>query len=341
MKAIIRNIWLLGVVSLLLIGCDSTVHEYPKYADVTLVVEMSADLSEPEYYTDVVCDVRSGSYLEVRHNRTNIDTRFTEEVKLRFVCDLYRVKGNVSEFVSRRICVANTDTPTPQAITSFTVSPDVYRVLVWCDYVRADNHDDWYYNTDDIRAIVYTDLTPVDNNDKDVYSGKLDVDLMEYEYEDGYFTTRVAVPLNRPLGRYKVISEDLQDFLKAGGVVEDITAKVVYDQSVSCGYDVEIQGPNKFEWTREFTSKATINADGTILLAYDFVFVNGKESKVRTHLYFYNKDGDEISHWLDVKIPLRRDRETIVRGAFLTTSFGTGGIGIDDSFENEYVYEIK
>lgn len=340
MKAILRNIALLGLMSLLLISCDSTVHEYPKPCEVTLVVEMAADLSEPEYYCDVECDVRTGSNVVVRH-RSNIDTRFNEDVLLRFTCDLYRVDGAISTFVERRLCFATTDTPTPQAVTAFNVVPDQYKVLVWCDYVRAADKESWYYNNDDLRAIVYSDITPVDNNDKDVYSGMLAVDLMKYEYEDGYYTERVIVDMSRPLGRFKVISFDREDFLKAGGVVEDISAKITYKQYVSAGYNVETQGPNKFDPTRAFTSEASLTDDGEILLAYDYIFVNGKESNVLADFYFYNADGVEISHWLNIKIPLKRNHETIVRGAFLTTSFGTGGIGIDDSFDGrEIIIEI-
>jgi hypothetical protein len=36
-------------------------------------------------------------------------------------------------------------------------------------------------------------------------------------------------------------------------------------------------------------------------------------------------------------VPLKRNRETIIEGRLLTTSYGTGGVAINPDFENEYV----
>ena len=47
--------------------------------------------------------------------------------------------------------------------------------------------------------------------------------------------------------------------------------------------------------------------------------------------------GQKISQWSGIVVPLKRNMETIIEGRMLTTSFGTGGFGIDPSFENEFV----
>ena len=47
--------------------------------------------------------------------------------------------------------------------------------------------------------------------------------------------------------------------------------------------------------------------------------------------------GDKISEWTGIVVPLKRNMETVIDGRLLTTSFGTGGIGIDPGFEDEIV----
>ena len=68
--------------------------------------------------------------------------------------------------------------------------------------------------------------------------------------------------------------------------------------------------------------------------------MNGKQTNVKIDFFFYDSvisEDTEISNWTAITVPLRRNMETIVEGRMLTTSFGTGGIGIDPGFEDEIV----
>ena len=47
--------------------------------------------------------------------------------------------------------------------------------------------------------------------------------------------------------------------------------------------------------------------------------------------------GEKISQWMGITVPLKRNMETIIEGRMLTTSFGTGGVGINPGFEDEIV----
>ena len=60
----------------------------------------------------------------------------------------------------------------------------------------------------------------------------------------------------------------------------------------------------------------------------------------KADLFIYDKDGNEINHYQNIDIPLQRNKETVVRGPFLTLERGSGGIGIDDEFEGEHVVEV-
>ena len=344
----IKHIIFMAISVLALASCDKTIHEYPGEVDLKLTVRCSVDLTPPKYFTTVECDPETGtSYVVRAQNIEALGTRFTEPVCLRYVIDLYRVTASHSVFVERRVLFADVDDPNPQAITTFDVSATKYKVLVWCDYVQDDVREAWYYNTDDLRNIVYSDITVVDNNDKDVFTNMCSVDYSEYYYLEGEYEMVEDIELERPKGRFKVITTDMDDYIKNGSDINDITAVVTYTQYVSAGYNVEEQKPNYFEPTRTFISKARIDEDEKLELCYDYVFVNGKQTNVKLHFYFYkgevtvNDDGsvlgEEISHWTGIVVPLKRNMETIVEGRMLTTNFGTGGFGIDPDFEDEIV----
>lgn len=345
------HIPLLVLLWLALVGCDRTIHEYPGQQNFTLTVCCTADLAEPEYYSTVECDPERGASYVVRAQGVSAsDTRFTEPVCLRYVVDLYRVTASSSQFVERQVHYAEVDAQKPQAVATFRVDAQNYKVLVWCDYARDDDRQAWYYNTSDLRHITYTDIALVDFRYKDAFTAVLDVDLTDFCYIDGHREFVYDIDLVRPSGKYRCITTDMADYLKSGRRAEDVTAVVTYTQYVSAGYDVLEQKPNYFEPTRRYITKARVveyEGRDALELCYDYVFVNGKQTNVKLNLEFYAGEvsitdagevvGEKISQWLGIVVPLKRNMETIIEGRMLTTSFGTGGFGIDPSFEGEFV----
>jgi hypothetical protein len=297
----------------------------------------------------VECDAENGTSYVVRAQSIEpLGTRFTEPVCLRYVIDLYRETSSNSIFVERQVLYADVDDPNPQAIATFNVDASKYKVLIWCDYVQDDVREAWYYNTDDLKHVLYSDEEVLDNNDKDVFSNMLSVDLTQYYYAEGNYELVYDVNLERPKGRFKCVTTDMDDYLKtADASVEEITAVVTYVQYVSAGYNVEEQKPNYFEPTRTFISKTRIDEEGKLELCYDYVFVNGKQTNVKINFGFYRGDvtftesgeiiGDNISTWSGIVVPLKRNMETVVEGRMLTASFGTGGVGINPGFDGEIV----
>jgi hypothetical protein len=326
-----------------------TVHEYPGESNIELTVRCSVDLSHPEHFVTVECDAENGTSYVVRAQSIEpLGTRFTEPVCLRYVIDLYRETSSNSIFVERQVLYADVDDPNPQAIATFNVDASKYKVLIWCDYVQDDVREAWYYNTDDLKHVLYSDEEVLDNNDKDVFSNMLSVDLTQYYYAEGNYELVYDVNLERPKGRFKCVTTDMDDYLKtADASVEEITAVVTYVQYVSAGYNVEEQKPNYFEPTRTFISKTRIDEEGKLELCYDYVFVNGKQTNVKINFGFYRGDvtftesgeiiGDNISTWSGIVVPLKRNMETVVEGRMLTASFGTGGVGINPGFDGEIV----
>jgi hypothetical protein len=264
--------------------------------------------------------------------------------------------------VERRVAWVDPTQPTPDPVR-FELAAAEYKVLVWCDYVRASEQDkSWYYNTDDLRNIRYSDIEVKDNNDKDVFTNVLHLNLREYYYSTGTYILDEHLVLERPKGRYKCYTTDVKDYMGKDTGIEKITAVVNYVQYVADGYNVEDQKPNHFIESRTYLSTVSmddIDDEGKLEMCYDYVFVNGKQTNVKINFEFYkgivyrgsdgkiykdknhtvlaNEEIDKISNWSGVVVPLKRNMETVVEGRFLTQSFGSGGIGIGPGFEGEIV----
>lgn len=69
-------------------------------------------------------------------------------------------------------------------------------------------------------------------------------------------------------------------------------------------------------------------------LAFDYVLVNGTESSVTLEMVICNEKGQEVNRVGGVEVPVRRNRITTVRDAFLTREFAPG-IGINPGFDGE------
>ena len=117
--------------------------------------------------------------------------------------------------------------------------------------------------------------------------------------------------------------------------------RIIYKQYVSAGYNVDTQNPNAFVESRTMeTSPSTVEADGSVLLAYDYVLTSSdREDHVLIDVFLY-ENGQELNHYQDIEVPLWRNRETVIKGPFLTRSVGSGDIGIDEGFDDEFVVVI-
>ena len=350
---------LLGVV-LTLASCDATIHEYPTEASIVLNVSCNINPADPEFFVTVECDAKNGtSYIVRTQGMGPGDTRFDEPYKLRYTVDLYRVIASHTEFVERRTFITAPEAINETISTSFDVLAAEYKVLIWSDYVRASaENEDWYYQTDDLRKILYTDIEVKDNNDKDVFTNMESVNLREYYYQSGTYTKDIHLTLERPKGRYKCITTDINDYIGKDNTTSEITTVATYVQNVAAGYNVEEQKPNNFETTRTYISTVStddLDEEGNLEMCYDYLFVDSKQTNVKINFQFYKgvvkmvdgvltrEDGkevtedDRISNWSGIVVPLKRNMETVIEGRLLTASFGSGGIGIDPGFEGEIV----
>lgn len=108
-------------------------------------------------------------------------------------------------------------------------------------------------------------------------------------------------------------------------------------QYVSAGYNVDTENPNRFVQTQTMeTIPSIVPEDGSVLLAYDYVLTSlDKEDHVLIDVFIY-KDDRELNHYQNITIPLQRNKETVIKGPFLTQKVGSGDIGIDDDFDGGF-----
>lgn len=324
-----------------------------------LNVTCDINTSGPDYFVAVECDANQGTSYIVRTQSLGAEREeYDDRYSLRCIIDLYRVVDSHSEFVERRVQYVNmNDYSIPAA--QFTVNAEEYKVLIWCDYVKSSALDESLcYNTDDLKNILYNDIEVQDNNMKDAFTAMTNVNLRDYKsILTGVYDIHEHLTLERPNGFMKCVTTDIKEFA-GNNDVDEITCVMSYVQYVAAGYSVEEQKPNYFEIERTFTSTVStkdFSANGELVVCYDYVFVNGKQTNVKINMAFYNgrlsliddqlvkDDGtivpfeECITSWSGISVPLKKNMETIVSGRLLTTSFDPGGIGINPGFEDEII----
>lgn len=359
---------LIGGGLLLLYACDATIHEYPHPVTTHVVVELNVDRSAPLYYKELTYGKDGVSEEKLLAEESAEPYTADERLAMRLVAEVHQgerdaLRGSPStHIVARREKIVARDMLPPQDTLHIELPDGDYTILTWADYVPAAEPADWHYQTASLTAISITEgHTPRVNHHKSAATGYTDfaVDrstsqqgrtiIKCYSHEslarntadEGY----IPVYTNRPLGRYKIYATDIDEYVAAGGSLDEIQVQVTYRQYISNGYNVATQQPNSFIEASTFVTQpqlpVTRSGSQETPLAYDYVLVStDKEDHIKADLFIYDKDGTEINHYQDIDIPLQRNKETVIRGPFLTLERGSGGISINEEFEGEHVVEV-
>lgn len=339
-----------------LISCDTTIHEYPQTEKSALILlELNTDRTPPQYYKEVTYD-HEGNYQETELEATLSSSYIPDErLSMRLIAELYKlssVEDRVDQgvLVARRIVTVDRLKEAPQDTLKFHVPSGIYRALTWADYTLKDDQEDWHYQTEKLDAIQENvDHKPRVNHHKNSAAGScnflVDFNLSKSGNPTILQRTRatpapdhvVPVQLQRAVGRFRLRATDLQEFLKSGNRIEDLSVQIVYKQYVSAGYNVDTENPNRFVQTHTMeTIPSIVPEDGSVLLAYDYVLTSlDKEDHVLIDVFIY-KDDRELNHYQNITIPLQRNKETVIKGPFLTQKVGSGDIGIDDDFDGGF-----
>lgn len=252
-----------------------------------------------------------------------------------------------------------------------------YDFKVWTDYVESNSTSDKYYNTSDFEEIILADRSPHSgsNTYREAFRGYGNATVLDpLLYIDDVaenIRNEATVEMIRPMGRFEFISTDVEVFLtrvmemmKEQGKLLNFElssdSKAAYDQLLQainingykavfrynafmpCSFNMFTDKPAD-SWTGiSFTSPMVMDPTyKEMVMGHDFVFVNGSETTLSISLEVYNDKDEKVSATNPIYVPIVRNKLTIVKGEFLTST-ASGGVSINPGYEGpDYNIEIQ
>lgn len=225
--------------------------------------------------------------------------------------------------------------------TKFRLHPRQYKILVWSDFVRADNMESpLYYNAESLQPVMPNGNYVGNNERKDCFRGSADLDLRNYN-EEWSSNVYADVELSRPVGRYEIITTDLGAFrnrLKEGLISGNtFTARIRYADYRATAYNVLQDTPKNFlSYTFYNTTLNSDNWSGeqaSMRLGFDYCLVDPGEkgSNIPIEIEILNEGGAQVSRTV-LAIPVIQGYNTIVSGRFMTGT-DDGSVSVDNEYD--------
>ena len=354
----------LGVTS-----CCETIHEYPDEGRAAVSLTMNVHNLAPEIYTvvDYTIDNTNPGIFGIDEWRSLESRTFdapqferyylgenkiaSNEWNLRLVWEIYygsneEVRIGRGDLIERKVQLIDAAIELPSYTTEIELPAGTYTLLAWADYVPVGTEEDHFYDTQNMSAIK-SDLVLrencQDNDLRDCFARTYEfrIENVKYLGEPRHYETT----LTRPQGRYVVLATDYKDYLDLSNIpVEQNNVDCFYPTFLNVGYSIPEARPNlsASQIGYKFTPmRYVFDEKEMVSLGDDYSFVNGKESHLILNLTVMNPQGNEISKNENIDIPIYPDKLTIVLGRFLANSGNSGGLGIDDKFEEEIVIRFK
>ena len=262
-----------------------------------------------------------------------------ENTPLRCVAEVYQA-GTDNRIHHREWNVSMQ--PDGTYLAELSLMPGDYDLRLWADW------DGGYYNADDLSAV--TVLT--DNYAAGEETDKKDAYYTASVLNIGEDSSEQAITMTRPFARYRLIANDVEGYLNliANGEdyppVEDLQVHITYEGFFPTGFDVATGKPNDALNTGIHYTTAPVAATGypegeARQIGSDFVLTNGEESFVTVTIQMIDpRTGEAISTVSGIQIPYRRGHLTTVTGRFLTAGKTTGGVEVDDDWENDITIDF-
>ncbi len=357
------------ILALGMTSCCETIHEYPDEGRAAVSLTMNVRNLAPEIYTvvDYTIDNTNPGIFGIDEWRSLESRTFdapqferyylgenkiaSNEWNLRLVWEIYygsnkEVRIGRGDLIERKVQLIDAAIELPSYTTEIELPAGTYTLLAWADYVPIGTEEDHFYDTQNMSAIK-SDLVLrencQDNDLRDCFARTYEfrIENVKYLGEPRHYETT----LTRPQGRYVVLATDYKDYLDLSNIpVEQNNVDCFYPTFLNVGYSIPEARPNlsASQIGYKFTPmRYVFDEKEMVSLGDDYSFVNGKESHLILNLTVMNPQGNEISKNENIDIPIYPDKLTIVLGRFLANSGNSGGLGIDDKFENEIVIKFK
>ena len=238
--------------------------------------------------------------------------------------------------------------------TTLDLAAGDYRIMVWPDLVENDDVDP-YHDAGDFAEITLQGDHRGNDDYRDAFRGTGDISLTADVAE--YVPGTLEITMQRPLAKFEFITNDLAEFIQKEGLriaeknggaksasendpatrvnVEDYKVAFHYVGFMPDTYSMLTDKPVDSSTGVMFQSDLKELNDREASLGFDYVFVNGTESAVTVQVGLYDKEGTRLSLTEPIRVPLRRNHHTVLRGKFLMSE-ASGGVTINPDFDGDH-----
>lgn len=238
--------------------------------------------------------------------------------------------------------------------TTLDLAAGDYRIMVWSDLVENDDVDP-YHDAGDFAEITLQGDHRGNDDYRDAFRGTGDISLTADVAE--YVPGTLEITMQRPLAKFEFITNDLAEFIQKEGLriaeknggaksasendpatrvnVEDYKVAFHYVGFMPDTYSMLTDKPVDSSTGVMFQSDLKELNDREASLGFDYVFVNGTESAVTVQVGLYDKEGTRLSLTEPIRVPLRRNHHTVLRGKFLMSE-ASGGVTINPDFDGDH-----
>jgi len=199
-----------------------------------------------------------------------------------------------------------------------------------------------FYNAEDKGFIMRA--TPYKANSKyyDAFYGSTSLDLSAYR-DQWNVTVPTDIEMIRPMARYNLIATDVDKFLQKVDKKEitgkKFTITVKYNYYLPTAFDA-LTGKLKrslqymeYNKTVELATLRGLENKDEFTIGFDYLLINNESAaSVPVTIEITNESKKVVARYQNLKIPYERNKETNIRGHFMTAS---PGIDFDPDFEDE------
>lgn len=331
MKGMINKILVAAAGVCLLSAC--TLHEAPKR---TAEGELGVDP------TQVMLDITITANVELPGTDESTIV-LPDTVQHRFVVEAY---NSDREVVNRQVFY-----DTDLSATKFTIPVTMrlharkYRIVVWSDYVRISDPDaQLYYDAATLAPVINNGSYRGNAEAKDAFTGYADINLMPYA-DEWNSKVSVDIALSRPVGRYELITTDVEAFKRriAEGAIsgEKFTAVIKYDGFLSVGFNCydQVRKHSLNYMSYKTTLRIPTDETASLTIGFDYLLVAPDESlNIPVEVEIVNENNETVSRSF-VSIPVTVDANVKVSGRFLTST-ADGGMNIDPGYDGSTTIDV-
>lgn len=322
------------LVCLHLWSCD--VHEFPhpipEDENISFILHLDYDTTLPYYRT-----------IEYSEDARSIDS---QQYDARYIVKVYPAVSESGTKELYSFVFTKADVNELDHSVTLDLKKGNYKFIVWTDYVIEGTKTDYLYDTSTFDKISLKGNKYQGNTDlKDAFKGTITTEVSAN-------LTEALVLMERPVAKFRFISTDFDRFMSQ--VIEsqavETASKTVSLEDFKIVFRYQGYLPNAYNLNsdqssgslteKEFESVVYKISDSEVEMGFDYVFAQSAETSVYITVEISDTEGNVLSSFTTIEIPLLRGKLTTVNAKFLPSQ-SDGGAGIDPDYNGDINIEIK